>query len=327
MFPSLGLAIGLIGLLFTGLALSAPPAPRAVSAAPPAKVAPLVWAATTDGGVAEFLVILAEQADLSAAANIPNREARLRYVYDALRETALRSQSPLRAELDGAGVEYRSFYVANLLVVQGDRALVTRLAARSDVARIAANPRVRQSLPEPQFDVARLLAPQGIEWGVARVNADDVWALGYTGTNVVVAGQDTGYDWDHPALINQYRGWNGVSATHDYNWHDAIHSGGGVCGADSAEPCDDSGHGTHTMGTIVGDDGADNQIGVAPGARWIGCRNMDQGAGTPATYIECFEFFLAPYPVGGNTITDGVPSLAPHVINNSWTCPLEEGCD
>ena len=54
---------------------------------------------------------------------------------------------------------------------------------------------------------------------------------------------------------------------------------------------------------------------------------MDQGVGTPATYIECFEFFLAPYPVGGDPLTDGDPSLAPHVINNSWTCPPSEGCD
>ncbi|MEA3339122.1 MAG: S8 family serine peptidase, partial [Chloroflexota bacterium] len=324
---SLGLALGLIGLFFTGLALSAPPPPP-----PPAKVAPLVWEAAI-GGETEFLVILTEQADLGAAANLSNREARLRYVYDALRETALRSQTPLRAELDGAGVDYGSFYVANLLVVRGNRALVTQLAARPDVARIAANPRVRQTLPQPQFDIARLLSPQGIEWGVSNVNADDVWTLGYTGTNVVVAGQDTGYDWDHPALINQYRGWNGVTATHDYNWHDAIHTNdphtpaGNPCGFDSPIPCDDHGHGTHTMGTIVGDDGAGNQVGVAPGARWISCRNMEEGWGTPATYIECFEFFLAPYPTGGDPITDGLPSLAPHVINNSWTCPTSEGCD
>jgi uncharacterized repeat protein (TIGR01451 family) len=81
------------------------------------------------------------------------------------------------------------------------------------------------------------------------------------------------------------------------------------------------------MGTVVGDDGGSNQIGVAPGARWIGCRNMDNGWGTPATYAECFEFFLAPYPIGGDPMTDGDPDLAPHVINNSWTCPPSEGCD
>jgi serine protease AprX len=294
-----------------------------------------VWEATSDGGEVQFLVILAEWADLAPAGSLPTREARLRYVYDTLRGVASRSQAPLRAALDRAGIPYRAYYIVNMLVARGDRTLVTRLAARADVARIEANPRVQQPLPEPQvqFDGIRSLAPRQVEWNVARVNADDVWALGYTGQGVVVAGQDTGYDWDHPALVDQYRGYGGVTVTHDYNWHDAIHeddphtSSGNPCGFDSAVPCDDDGHGTHTMGTIVGDDGAGNQVGVAPGARWIGCRNMEQEWGAPATYIECFEFFLAPYPIGGDPMTDGVPSLAPHVINNSWTCPSSEGCD
>jgi len=337
-FLSVGLALGMAGLLFAGLALFVQPVPQAVLAAPPSNVAPQVWEATAGGGHADFLVILAEQADLSAAAALPTREARLRRIYDALREAAFRSQASLRAKLDAAGVDYRPFYVVNMLAVKGDRALVTDLAARPEVARIVANPRVRQPLPAPSPYVGgqgRGQLPSipptrgevGVEWNVARINADDVWALGYTGQSIVVAGQDTGYDWDHPALVGQYRGYNGVTATHDYNWHDAIHSGGGVCGPDSPEPCDDYGHGTHTMGTIVGSDGAGNQIGVAPGARWIGCRNMEEGWGTPATYAECFEFFLAPYPIGGDPFTDGVPSLAPHVINNSWTCPPAEGCD
>ena len=149
--------------------------------------------------------------------------------------------------------------------------------------------------------------------------------MGFRGEGVVVAGQDTGYDWDHPALKQSYRGWDGITVSHDYYWHDAIHSGGGVCGADSTVPCDDHWHGTHTMGTIVGESN-DMQIGVAPEARWIGCRNMDQGVGTPSTYAECFEFFIAPYPVVG-TPAQGDPSMAPDVINNSWSCPLSEGCD
>jgi uncharacterized repeat protein (TIGR01451 family) len=301
---------------------------RAVPATP-AKVASQVWEAVADGSETEFLIILNEQADLSEAAAL-DRETRLRYVYDRLRGTALRTQAPVRAELDTAGVPYRSFYIVNAVAATGDRALVERLAARSDVARIAANPSVRQTLPETMPDTTDS-APAAIEWGVTKINADDVWTLGYTGAGIVVAGQDTGYDWDHPAIKNQYRGWDGSSADHDYNWHDAIHSGGGVCGADSPEPCDDYSHGTHTMGTIVGDDadsvGGSNQIGVAPGAQWIGCRNMDNGYGTPATYIECFEFFLAPYPVGGDPSTEGDPAKAPHVINNSWTCPPSEGCD
>jgi serine protease AprX len=327
--PSLGLAFALACLFVLSLALSVRSAAQEVFPAAPANVAAQVWEATAGGGGADFLVILAGQADVSPAAGISDREARLRHVYDVLRKTAYRSQAPLRAELDRAGVAYRPFYIVNMLAVDGgDRALVARLAGRPDVARIDANPSIRQPLPEPGPEDDGPLAPQGIEWGVARVSADDVWDLGITGQGIVVAGQDTGYEWTHPALIDRYRGWDGLTATHDYNWHDAIHSGGGVCGADSPEPCDDysSSHGTHTMGTIVGDDGGTNQIGVAPGAQWIGCRNMDQGVGSPATYAECFEFFLAPYPVGGDPMTDGVPGLAPHLINNSWTCPTTEGC-
>jgi len=79
------------------------------------------------------------------------------------------------------------------------------------------------------------------------------------------------------------------------------------------------------VGTATGDDGAGNQIGMAPGAKWIGCRNMNQGDGTPATYMECFEFFLAPYPLGG-TPAQGDPEKAPDVTTNSWTCPPSEGC-
>jgi subtilisin family serine protease len=78
---------------------------------------------------------------------------------------------------------------------------------------------------------------------------------------------------------------------------------------------------------MVGDDGAGNQVGVAPGARWIGCRNMDHGNGRPSTYIACNQFFLAPYPHGGDPENDGDPSKAPNIVSNSWGCPPSEGCD
>jgi len=296
-------------------------------AARPVPIAEQVWEATADGDPAEVLVLLGEQADLRGAEDLRDREAKTRFVYEALRETALRSQAGLRRDLDRAGVAYRSFYVVNAIALGADRELLSSLAARPEVERIVGNPRVHQDLPQPTEGALGAEAVEGIEWNVLRVRADDLWAQGFTGQGIVVAGQDTGYDWDHPALMDQYRGYDGVTVTHDYNWHDAIHTTGSDCGADSPVPCDDSRHGTHTMGTIVGNDGAGNQIGVAPGAQWIGCRNMDEGWGTPASYMECFEFFLAPYPVGGDPLTDGEPALAPHVINNSWTCPPREGCE
>ncbi len=88
-------------------------------------------------------------------------------------------------------------------------------------------------------------------------------------------------------------------------------------------PFDDNGHGTHTMGTAVGDGGPGYEIGVAPGARWIGCRNMNQAVGTPATYAECYQWFLAPTDLNDQNPD---PLLAPDIINNSWSCPPSEGC-
>ncbi len=68
-------------------------------------------------------------------------------------------------------------------------------------------------------------------------------------------------------------------------------------------------------------------LGMAPGAQWVGCRNMRGGVGTPDSYTACFEWLMAPYPQGGNPLTDGKPELGPGIINNSWGCPRKEGCD
>ncbi len=277
----------------------------------------------------EFLIYMAEQADLSGAAMLPTKQEKGRYVFERLVETARRSQQPLIEALQAAGVSYRPYWVANMIWARGDLALVQLIAARPDVARLYANPWVQLAEAASPVDSPTSHAPQTVEWNIARINADDVWAAGYTGQGAVIAGQDTGYDWDHPALIRQYRGWDGSVADHNYNWHDAIHennpntSPGNPCGFDSPIPCDDNNHGTHTMGIMVGDDGAGTQIGVAPGARWIGCRNMEQGWGTPATYAECYQWFIAPTNLAGN---DPRPDLAPDVINNSWSCPAAEGC-
>ncbi len=279
------------------------------------------------GGETEFLVFLADQADLSAAATLPTKLEKGRYVYETLTRKAAATQGPLIASLKARGVEHRPYWVANMIWVRGNLADIQALAARADVAHLYANPTVHMAEPirEPEAgqQAAGALSPETVEWNITKVNAPSVWALGFTGQGAVVGGQDTGYQWDHPALKGKYRGWSGTAASHDYNWHDAIHSGSTSCGVNSAFPCDDSQHGTHTMGTMVGDDGGSNQIGMAPGAKWIGCRNMAEGNGTPTTYSECYQWFIAPTPVGG---TVGDPSKAPDVINNSWGCPASEGC-
>ena len=304
-----------------------------VNAAPwQQNVDPWVLQTAAEQGETEFLVFLSEQADLSAADTLATKLEKGTYVYATLTTLAERTQKPVIEQLDALGAVYRPFWVANMIWVRGNQTVVEAMAQRADVAHVYANPWLYfGDLPEES--PSTVLSPEAIEWSLTQVNADDVWAAGVTGQGAVIGGQDTGYDWEHPALQNQYRGWDGGSADHDYNWHDAIHEDnphtavGNPCGFDSPFPCDDNSHGTHTMGTMVGDDGGTNQIGMAPGAKWIGCRNMEQGWGMPSTYAECYEWFIAPYPAGGNPAQDGDPSKAPDVISNSWACPPEEGCN
>ncbi len=276
----------------------------------------------------ECIVVLRQKPNLNGTEALPTKSEKAHFVYKIVLQNAVESQAPIIALFNKWGVDYQAFHIANIIKVSLSPNQMQLLAQRNDIEKIIEDGIFYlEPLDRPSITDLR-----AIEWGVSRINAPDVWAKGFKGQGVVIGGQDTGYEWDHPALINQYRGWNGITASHDYNWHDAIrennpmNSGDNPCGYNLSTPCDDNNHGTHTMGTMVGDDGMDNQIGVAPEAKWIGCRNMERGYGTLSTYVECFEWFLAPYAYGEN-FEDGDPDLSPHVIANSWGCPPVEGCN
>lgn len=280
--------------------------------------------------VNDALVYMREEANLSGARDLLSKDEKGRFVYAALVKTAESTQKPLREWLDSKKIAFDAHWVANIIVVHGASAQELKdIAVRSDVLRVVGNPTVKQEMPSATiYSDEKVFAPEG---GLVRIGADKVWKdLGITGKGIVIAGQDTGVQWDHPALKNHYRGWKNGQVNHDYNWHDSIkksQGGDSSCGYNNAVPCDDHDHGSHTVGTIVGDDGAGIQIGVAPGAQWIACRNMDAGLGTPASYLECFEYFLAPWKFGADSFKDGDPTKSPHVMNNSWGCPKDEGCE
>lgn len=313
------LAFGLLGVLAF--------APETTRAVWQAQVDARVLADTASGATGNFLIVLqAQTATRTLVTPNTDRAQQGRIVFDALRANAATTQASVRAHLDALGAPYRVFYVANVIAASGNRAVVNALAARNDVLAIESDRAFRVPLEE---NLARTRnAPSGVEWGVSRIHAPALWNLGFTGQGIVYANADTGVQWDHPALRPHYRGWNGVSANHNLAWWDAIHSDvngnhANACGFSLSAPCDDHGHGTHTTGTSIGDDGAGNQIGVAPGAQWIACRNMDEGWGTPSTYIECLEFFLAPWDLNR---LNADPSRRPDVVGNSYVCPPVEGC-
>ena len=126
----------------------------------------------------------------------------------------------------------------------------------------------------------------------------------------MVANIDTGVQYNHPALVNQYRGnLGGASFDHNYNWFDPS----SVC--PSPVPCDNNNHGTHTMGTMVGDDGGTNQIGVAPGARWIAAKGCETNNCSDAALLASAQWILAPTDLNGSNPR---PDLRPDIVNNSW---------
>lgn len=278
-----------------------------------------------------FIVLLKEQANLDFIPRLASKEVKGELTYSALQKTAKRTQGSVLSLLENT--PHRSFLLANAIYAQGNWALVQKIAALPEVKSIMYDTPVQvESSISVEYLNENVLdyRDEVPEWGLKMIKADSVWMEGIKGAGVVVAGQDTGYDWEHPAIKSKYRG-DGEVPVHDYNWHDAIHENlsnfpdsiPNPCGFDVMEPCADHPHGTHTIGTMVGY-AADHVIGVAPDAQWIGCRNMERGWGTPASYIECFEFFLAPTDLNGEN-----PDVtqAPHVINNSWACPESEGCN
>ena len=293
-------------LILSILILTLVPATLASAQPPRAWVDPHIWSVLREEGQARVLVVLKAQADLEGARSLPTKAEKGWYVYRQLTAVAERTQGPLRAYLDSRGVAYKAYWIQNMFELVADAGLVNTLAARPEVARIEYLYPVYLDV-EPGVKSAP--APNTIEWNIDRVDADLVWAMGITGTGAVVADLDTGVEYTHDALVRQYRGCVDPPACttfdHNYNWWE------GPGGA--TEPYDTGSHGTHTMGTMVGDDGAGNQIGMAPGAKWIAC----PGIGSPLVGpFECFQFFLAPTKLDGS---DPRPDLAPHVINNSWS--------
>lgn len=294
------------------------------------KIDPLVIKNYTQKESAEYIVLFKDRLVYSKSLALRTKNEKARYVYETLFNHAKKTQRKVVSFLSNKNIPFQSFYVINAIKVTSDEVTMMTLAEMDEVERIIDDtPMKMLDYESEKVTSARTAEP---EWGLKYIKADSVWAKGFTGQGVIIGGQDTGYDWQVSPLKQKYRGYiDSTSATHDYNWHDAIIKNNPIfpdtilnpCGLSVKQPCDDNNHGTHTMGTMVGED-TDNKIGVAPGAKWIACRNMDRGWGQPSTYIDCFEWFLAPKDLNG---LNPNPTKAPHVINNSWYCSREEGCN
>ncbi|MCX4548041.1 S8 family serine peptidase [Streptomyces sp. NBC_01500] len=303
---------------FTATALLTAPLPMAAAAdaGPSAKVDPALSAAVAKAGDASFFVVLKDQADLSGAREKRTHAARAKAAYGALTAHARSSQKSINAFLDKAKVGHQDYWIANAVKVTGDQDLVNQLAKRSDVASIVKEQHYKlddietadNKVTKSRTDSSATGDNDTPEWGVADIKADQVWKqYDVRGEGIVIANVDSGVQYDHPDLVGNYRGNNGDGTfTHDYNWYDPT----GQCGT-SGVPCDNNGHGTHTMGTMVGKNG----IGVAPNAKWIAAKGCETSSCSDESLLAAGQWILAPTDHNGQNPR---PDMAPNIVNNSW---------
>ncbi len=242
------------------------------------------------------------------------RSQRIEGVITALQRVAESTQGSVRAYLEGERRAGRvesvvPYWVLNGLAVRAGPEVIAALAARADVARVSLDERLALSAPDapvPSTSAQAWQSSAAAEPNIALVNAPALWALGVRGQGVVVANMDTGVYLGHADLKDSWRG--GTNSWYDPN------------GEHPAVPADLNGHGTATMGVMVGGDAGGTAIGMAPGARWIAVKIFDDAgvARTSAAHAG-FQWLLDP---------DGDPSTpdAPDVVSNSWGYEHDPSC-
>jgi len=231
------------------------------------------------------IVVLKDQADLSFFGKGRN-ELKIQY----LKDFARRTQQELVDYARDLGAEVLDrWWISNAFMISATPEAVRRIAERPEVAVIE---------PIRKFHIlgerSRGGSPETPGWNISKINADDVWTLGYTGQGVLLGNLDTGVDLNHPALQGKYAGY----------WYDAVNG--------YSTPYDDNGHGTHTMGTICGGDGPGPftyDIGVAPGATFVAAKAFDSsGNGSSDRLLNAMQWFA-------NLVGNGVPV---RIVSNSW---------
>lgn len=166
-------------------------------------------------------------------------------------------------------------WLLNCMRVEGKPRDIKKVAKKKKVKKIARGGQIRLIRPD---GLVTVYAAMGVPWNVSSVGAERCWESGYTGDGVLVGHLDTGVDAAHPALAGKFSG----------HWFDAVNG--------RPEPYDDHGHGTHTLGVMLGGDGRGPDpfdVGVAPDATWVGAKILDaDGVGTYKQCLDGLEYMV-----------------------------------
>ena len=291
------------------------------------KIAPWVMEHTSNGQQAEFFVVLADQADLSAAANLQTKAEKGRFVFQTLFNKAQITQGPILQWLRERGLEHHSFYIVNAILVKGTRDVAEALAARPDVARVEGNPRIDNHLPKPDSyvdvpsslqrprrsnpgSITRMRRRYGRKGSPGRILSLPARTRAFAGpitlsSRITVAG--TG---KMPITITTGTiPFMTVSVT----FAETIRRSRATTRLTARTP--------RARWSVMTD--RVTRSGWRPAQSGSVAGTWTQTLARRLRYIECMQWFLAPTRING---TDPDPTKAPDITNNSWECPPSEGC-
>jgi len=251
-----------------------------------------------------FITLKADTSQVLAkigATRFANRSQKLNALHSALTSHAEVTQAPIIKFLSSqsSSIHIQSFWITNQIYIRdADTVLVSALAENFPHLISRIDKEIFIELEQPVSTNLNTTLETN-QWNLIKIQVPEAWAhLGgesKAGEGAIVANIDTGVRGTHEALADNFLG--------DYGWYDPS--------AVSQTPSDNNGHGTHTMGTMVGKNG----IGIAPAAKWSACRGCATAACSQAHLISCGQFVTCP------TLPDGTsPSCdkAPNLVSNSW---------
>ncbi|MCH7761125.1 S8 family serine peptidase, partial [candidate division TA06 bacterium] len=251
-------------------------------------------------------IVLKEQVNPEAIRTLTvgfTKEEWRKVVVEELKRFTETQQAGLLAELSwweslGEAEGVKGFWLINAVHGRLTKGAIEALHERPEVHYIEYD-LMPGGLLKPQNGQVEEPRIQTLEWGVTRINAPAVWAMGNTGQGVVVGVIDTGVNYNHVDLS-------------DHLWTDANYPNHGWnFELDNNDPIDNSpsGHGTHVAGIIAGDGTAGDTTGVAPDAQ-VMCLRVRIIADSVAEnqWWDAMQFAVSP-PLS--------PSNGAHIISMS----------
>lgn len=271
-------------------------------------------------------IIFKSQADTRSLSKIDaeTKAERREMIIEELKSFSKKSQTDVMSiieaeERNGKVAKIRNHWLVNAINCELSRDVIYQLSTHPDIAIIGYDKKVFL-LEDSQLmrnSEKQTISEKSVQPHITHINADDVWDLGYTGKNVLVALIDTGADINHIDLKDNL--WDGGDEfpNHGYNTYEDNHNIN-----------DGFGHGTHCAGIICGNGSSGTQTGIAPDATIMVVKVMDDGGYGGASGICSGMEFSLEHGADLFNMSLGIPNAsvsAKEMLRNSCINTMQAG--